>query len=99
MFALELSLLGCTLLGGILGPLAIWWARGGAGERAVPWGQRLFLALWLVLSVGVVVGALCHAYALSPLGLCTGLLVVAMLWEMPHTPTEETALTLDAVLK
>ena len=54
-------------------------------------GRRLFVAALLALGVLGLIAAMAFHEGLAPLGLLAGLLVVAMLWEMPAAETENPA--------
>jgi hypothetical protein len=85
---LELSLCGLMFTGGIVGSLAIYWARSSASSWHALLGRRLFLLTVVVLSACVLLAAYCRAHGLTGLGLCLGLLVAAMLWDVPGAASE-----------
>jgi hypothetical protein len=56
------------------------------GSRlGIRWGQGLFLAALVILGVTTMLAAYWHAFALTPLGLCTGLLVAVGVFESPRS--------------
>jgi len=81
--ALEIGLCGLTLAGIGVGSWSIYWAKGHPHPGRSLWGRRLFLATFLVLGLVAFPAAYLQAQHLPALGLCLGLLVVAMLWESP----------------
>jgi hypothetical protein len=92
MLMLELCLLGLTLAGCFFGGLCIGWARAAHHCGRALWGRRLFVGTLLVMGMCGLVAAGARANALVPLGILSGLLVVAMVWESPldrATPTAE----------
>lgn len=89
MQLLETCLLALTLIGLCTGLWAISLARTGSTATRVLWGKRLFVATLLGLGFCSLIAAGCRAYGLAPLGLTAGLLVVAMLIELPTLSTAE----------
>lgn len=89
MFMVEIALLTCAILGGVLGSLAIYWARQEYCQKRVCVGQVLFIGILFCNGLGILVGVYCHAYFLAPLGLSSGLLLVGMLWEAPKYLPEQ----------
>jgi hypothetical protein len=81
---LEAVFLGLTLLGLLLGGLAIAWARTSRKQIWILLGRCLFIATLLLLAGGGIMAAMQEAESLIPLGLTAGLLVMGMLCEMPH---------------
>ena len=81
---LELSFLVLTVAGILLGSLGILWARTGRSPALVLCGRTLFVATELFLTGGAWFAASIRADGLVPLGLAVGLLVIAMLWEVPQ---------------
>jgi hypothetical protein len=81
---LESWLLALTITGLPLGGLGIWWARTGRGRSQVVFGNTLFLCTLLCLGVSSLVAAFHLADGLIPIGLAAGLLVIAMLWDLPQ---------------
>jgi hypothetical protein len=79
----NVVLLALTAAGAALGVWAICWARASRHPRRVAWGRLLFVLTQLAFALGGLVAAGHRADALAPLGLCAGLLVVGMVWEVP----------------
>ena len=90
MWHLEYAVYWLALAGAVLGGWSIYWARHAMSPTRIRWGQRLFLALLLVLGTCLIAAAFWRVQGLTVLGLCLGLLVVVMLWEVPVTPTTST---------
>jgi len=86
---LEIWLFAFLLAGLIVGAWAIPWARAHSTEWRGTWGRRLFVASLLLLGACSLVAAAYRAEALVPLGLTAGLLVVALLWELPEPSPQE----------
>jgi hypothetical protein len=76
----EFSLLALAAIGMILGGWSIFLTRSAAHVRS---GQRLCIGTLAVLGLATMLAAWWQAYALTPLGLCTGLLLVATVIEAP----------------
>jgi hypothetical protein len=85
----EFGLLALAILGLILGSWGIFWARVCRRRGLVVAGRSLFLVTLLFMGAGCLVAAFHRAHGLVPLGLSAGLLVVLMLWEVPHTAWHE----------
>ncbi len=81
---MEVSLLGLAVLEGGFGLWAVCLTRMRSGLH-VRWGQRFSLIALLFLGLTTMLAACWHAFALTPLGLFTGLLVVACVCEYPQT--------------
>jgi energy-converting hydrogenase Eha subunit A len=79
----ELTVLIATLVGLLLGICCIYWVKAPPSARHAWWGRRLFVATLLSLGGTALFAAIVHADGLAPLGLLSGLLTVAMLWESP----------------
>lgn len=88
MATLNLVLLSLSLGIVILAAWSIFWARGEANQKWARIGRWLFTVSLLALGGIAVLAALLRADALAPLGLLSGLLVVAMLWESPEASLE-----------
>src|SRR4051812_26460674 len=82
---LEMGLCGLTVLGAGLGGWSLYWARNSACATRNRWGRGLFLATLLALGGAAIPAAYFATRSLTWLGLCLGLLVTAMLWEVPAT--------------
>ena len=81
---LETWLLVLLIAGLVVGAWAIPSARAHSSERRGAWGRWLFISALLLLGACSLVAAAYRAAALAPLGLTAGLLVAALLWEMPE---------------
>lgn len=79
----ESYLLGLALLGLSSGSWSVYLMRMSQEQIRVIWGKRLYLLTLLLLGLITMVAALRHAYALTPLGLSIGFLVVAAVFEVP----------------
>ncbi len=89
MLIVEFGLLILTVLGGVSGCLAIYLTRTSSRPGSVRLGQRLFLGTILGLALCIFAAAWIHSRSLPLLGICAGLLLVAMVWEMPTTSPDE----------
>ena len=78
---LDLWILCSTCLGFSIGAWSIYWVRTELTITRILWGRRVFVATLVMLGLTGLLAALAHAGGLAPLGLVSGLLVVAMLWE------------------
>jgi hypothetical protein len=83
MYLLEYAVYWLALAGALLGGWSIYWARHTHCAARTRWGQRMFLAILTVLGLALLAAACWRAHGLTVLGLCLGLLVVIMLWEVP----------------
>lgn len=83
MLLLEHGLFWLTLIGAGVGAWAIYCTRYASTPARVRFGQWLFLAVCGVLGGSALLAACWRAHGLAGLGLCLGLLVVGMLWEVP----------------
>jgi len=81
---LETWLLLPLIAGLVVGAWAIPWARGYSSEWRGACGRWLFISSLLLLGTSSLVAAAYRAAAVAPLGLTAGLLVAALLWEMPE---------------
>src|SRR5215475_3481320 len=72
-----------TLAGAGLGGWSICWARAADRPGRVRWGHCLFVITCLGLGLCLVAAACWQANGMAALGLCLGLLLVAMCWEAP----------------
>jgi len=79
MAALEMSLWCSTVAGLVLGGWSIVLTQNRRSAACNRWGRRLYIANFLGIGVSVLIAAASHADGLAPLGLATGLLVVAVL--------------------
>jgi hypothetical protein len=91
---LDQGLFWLTLMGAVLGGCSIYWARS-ADPTLACWGRRLFLATCVGMGACALLAAVLHAQGLTALGLCLGLLVVAVSWEAPSSLSEARAIPAD----
>jgi hypothetical protein len=92
---LDQGLFWLTLIGASLGVCSIYWARSAERPALACWGRRLFLAICVSMGASALLAALLHAQGLTALGLCLGLLVVAVTWEAPSSLSETRAIPAD----
>ena len=83
---LEFALFGLMALGLVLGSWGIAWARMSRLQKRISWGQTLFVGTLVGLGATGLVAAFHRADGLAPLGLLSGFLLIAMVWEMPRRP-------------
>jgi hypothetical protein len=81
MMLLDQGLVWLTLIGAGLGSWSVYWARNSASPLRAWWGRCIFLTICVVLGIFALLAACCQAQALTVLGLCLGLLIVAMSWD------------------
>lgn len=87
----DVCLLAFLFVALLCGAWSILWARAGQGPGRVLWGRRLFIGTLLAVGGTSLVAAFHRAEGVIPLGFLAGILVVAMLWELPRPAWSEHA--------
>ena len=88
MISLNLAASAVTIGGFLIGGSCIYLVHCPCHVTAKI-GRRLFVAAIIALGILGLLAALAFHEGLAPLGLLAGLLVVAMLWELPAAETDQ----------
>ena len=87
MDSLELYLFLLAVVGSFAGGFSVYLTHNRDIPFRVRWGQRIFLINMLMLGSSIVAAAWLRSHSLPLLGLCAGLLLVAVVWEAPISIT------------